>query len=76
MKNIKPGTSRKKFLIGGAALLSSLTFFKFFSSRKKPRNDTIKMLTQDGQLVEIDRSLVSSGGRKISNDELKNWVKK
>jgi hypothetical protein len=34
------------------------------------------MLTQDGQLVEIDESLITSNGKRISTGELQRWVKK
>lgn len=34
------------------------------------------MLTQDGKLVEIDKKLLVSSGKKISDAELKKWVKK
>ena len=32
------------------------------------------MLTQDGKLVEIDKKLLASSGKKISNKELQNWI--
>jgi hypothetical protein len=44
------------------------------SNRRKVR--TVKMLTQDGKLVEIDASILASGNKKISDKELQNWVKK
>jgi hypothetical protein len=68
--------SRKKFLLWGAAILSSLTLFKFISANKKKPNETVKMLTQNGKLVEIDKKLLASSGTKISNEELQNWIKK
>ncbi len=76
-KDIK-ASSRKKFLLWGAALVSSLTVFKFIPGKKKikPVSETVKMLTQDGQLVEIDKKLLASSGKKISDEELQKWVKK
>jgi hypothetical protein len=72
--------SRKKFLLWGAAVLSSFTIFKFFSGRKEAPvqmdSDTVKMLTQDGKLVEIDREFLAGTGHKISNEELQQWIKK
>lgn len=69
--------SRQKFLLWGAVVLGSVTVFKFLTGSKKKKNDnTIKMLTQDGKLVEINRDLLVSSGKKISNDELKQWIKK
>jgi hypothetical protein len=72
--------SRKKFLLWSAAVLSSLTVFKFISGIKKKKNDnageTVTMLTQDGKLVEVDKKLLASSGKKISDEELQKWVKK
>lgn len=77
-------SSRKKFLLWGAAVLSSATAFKLFAGSKKsaPFRDgnktvTVKMLTQDGKLVEVDAEKLFCGKRKkISDDQLKNWVSK
>ena len=72
-------TNRKKFLLWSAAVLSSFTALKLFTGSRKNKTtappDTVKMLTQDGQLVEVDKSLLSSG-KKITNEELQHWVKK
>lgn len=68
--------TRKKVLLWGAAVISSLTLFKFFDRFKTEKKDTVKMLTQDGKLVEIDKTLLAQTGKKISNKELQNWVKK
>jgi hypothetical protein len=72
--------SRKKFLLSGAAILSALAIWKFIPGRKSkqdsPTNETVKMLTQDGKLVEIDKRLLASSGKKISNEELQTWIKK
>lgn len=72
--------SRKKFLLWGTTLLSSLVFLKFLPGSNKRKNEpvteTVKMLTQDGQLVEIDKKLLASSGNKISNEELQKWIKK
>ncbi len=71
--------NRKKFLIWGATLLSSLTILKFLPGNKKhlnvPAGRTVKMLTQDGKLVEVDIENISCGKRKkVSDDQLKTWV--
>ncbi len=79
MQQSKNTDSRKKFLLWGAAVLSSLTFFKIIPGRnKKPdgsANETMKMLTQDGKLVEIDKSRLASGGKKITDTELQQWIR-
>lgn len=76
-------SSRKKFLLWSAALISSVTLLRFFTGSKKSpgkndgdNNKTVKMLTRDGKLVEIDKSLLASSGNKISNEELQKWIKK
>jgi len=68
--------SRKKFLLWSAAILSSLTVLKFITGSKRKNNETVKMLTREGKLVEINKSLLASSGKKISNAELQSWIKK
>ena len=64
MQQPKQTDSRKKFLLWGAAIFSSLAILKFIPGRKKIRedatNETVKMLGQDGKLVEIDKRLFTS----------------
>jgi hypothetical protein len=72
-------TSRKSFVargLGWAALLMAAAIP--FTWRKKPLNKgkMVKMLSQDGQLVEVDESLLPSNRKKITDAELKKWVKK
>ena len=71
-------SSRKKFLLWSAAVLSSFTLLKFIPGSSEPeKKETVKMLTQDGKLVEVDISKRIYGERKKINDEqLKNWVAK
>lgn len=70
-------SSRKKFLLWSATILSSLTVLNFVSGNKPPKKETIKMLTQDGILVEVEIDKLTSGRRnKISDEQLKNWVSK
>lgn len=76
MQEAQPATSRKKFLLWSATILSSATIFRFIKVPKKKKPDTLKMLTQEGKLVEIDKKLLVSPGKKITNKELQQWVKK
>ena len=80
MEQPQKNLSRKKILLWGATLLSSLAFLKFSSindvSKNEPVNETVKMLTQDGRLVEIDKKLLASSGSKVSNEDLQKWIKK
>jgi hypothetical protein len=82
----KKDPSRRKFVWGVAALsfftaLSALTGIHFPGKRKviscKPegKKKMVRMLTQDGKLVEIDESLITGSGKRISNIELQNWIK-
>jgi hypothetical protein len=73
MQDSNKKTSRKKFLLWTTAIISSVTAFKIFGS--KPKKQTVRMLAEDGSLVEIDSSLLVSKGRKISDKELQQWVK-
>ena len=68
--------SRKKFLLWGAAALSSVSVLRFFKAPKKKKAETVKMLTQDGKLVEVTISAIPSKQKKITNKELQNWIKK
>ena len=76
MQESKQSPTRKKFLLW-AAVLSAATFLKFAPGTKKEKKDTVKMLTQDGTLVEIDMDRIpGSKKRNITDPELKVWVKK
>lgn len=82
MEQLQKSSTRKKFLLWGAALISAVTFSKYFTSTKKTviacgsESETVKMLGEDGRLVEIDKKLLASSGKKISNEELQKWIKK
>ncbi len=68
-------TRRKMVLWLGVLSLFSMVGAAFRPlSSKKTR--TVKVLTQDGKLVEIDASLLASSRKKISDKELQNWIKK
>ena len=72
----RPG-SRKKFLLWSAAILSAVTVLKFIPGNKEKKKNTVKMLTQDGKLVEVDADKLYCGSRKkITDEQLKNWVNK
>ena len=79
MEQSQPTNSRKKILLWGA-ILAALPLLKFLAPLKEKKdnspNEMIKMFSQDGKLVEIDKKLFVSSGNKISNEELKKWIKK
>lgn len=81
----KKNNSRRNALFG----LSVLSIFGFltlgFFNKKKniiscaPSPDeakTMKFLTQDGQLVEVDISKVIASKEKASNKEMQTWIKR
>jgi hypothetical protein len=75
--------SRKKFLLWSAVLVSSISVLQFFKRTKKNDPSTnsnsdgkVKMLTQDGKLVEIDKAMLASGSKKITDEELQQWINK
>jgi hemerythrin superfamily protein len=77
MEQSQKTSTRKKFLLWSATVLSSLTVLNLISGSKQKKTETVKMLTQDGKLVEVDAEKLFEGKRKkISDEQLKNWVNK
>lgn len=68
-------SSRKKFLWWSAAALVSAAVIRLFGKSKQQKSETVKMLAQDGSLVEVDKELLTKG-KKITNEELQQWIKK
>ncbi len=80
-KNVK---TRRKALTG-IGILSVFSLLKLIFFGKK--NDaiscapsvqptTVKMLSQDGKLVEVDIAYLGKSPQKISDKELQEWIKK
>jgi hypothetical protein len=80
-------TTRRKFVWG----ISILSFFSaiaaaigfrpsatrnIISCAPESAPKTLKMLTEDGRLVEIDASHLPTARKQISNPELQQWIKK
>ena len=76
MEKTNNTTSRKKFFLSSLGVLASISAFNYFFGDRpdKKKKNTVKMLTQEGTLVEIDKALLDTPGQKITNDELKKWV--
>jgi hypothetical protein len=68
--------SRRKFLSLGIASAALLAAAKFFKPAEAPKTGTVKMLGEDGKLVEVDIAALQGSKKKITNGELKNWIKK
>lgn len=69
--------SRKKFLAWGLGVTSFLAlpgFLRF--SKKKKEAEKVKMLTQDGKLVEIDVTNIPEQKKKIRGADILTWVHK
>jgi hypothetical protein len=81
-----PGTVKtRKSVLAGLGILSFFSILRLFPTRKAPEKiacspsnpkETMKLLSQDGQLVEVDVSRIRSLQKKISDQELQNWVTK
>jgi hypothetical protein len=75
----KKTVSRKKFIVWGAGFSAMLAIPSVFLFRKKKQSAAaepkiVKMLGQDGKLVEVDLSKVSRQGQ-ITDKEIHTWVK-
>lgn len=66
--------SRRSFFLKaiGLSAAAAVTGWLGFSGKKK--TETVKMLTQDGRLVEIDKNLLTSAGKKIKEEDIHTWV--
>lgn len=77
MENQNKNVSRKKMIswgIGFTALLALPSFLRF--SKKKKETRKVKMLTQDGKLVEIDVVNIPEKKKKIQQADIHTWVSK
>jgi len=58
-------------------VLASATALKYFMwNKNSKKKNTVKMLTQDGILVEVDKELLNTSTERITNDGLQKWIKK
>ena len=72
-ENKSPG--RRKLLVWSAAILSGVSLLRWILPREK-QPETVKMLTRDGKLVEVDKRLLPGKKVKINDKELLSWVNK
>jgi len=77
--------STRRKLIAGLGVLSFFPIISlgWFNKKKEiiacapaQKTKTIKFLTQDGTLVEVDASKIIGSNEKISNKGLQTWVNK
>jgi len=76
MKKETKKLTRKNFLTWSAGITSLLVLPSFFKAKKKKEPQKVKMLTQDGRLVEIDIENVPAKKQKIRNADIHTWVNK
>ena len=66
--------NRRGWLYWAAGTLSALVLWRFTKKVEK-KDEPVKMLTEDGQLVEVDARYLSKG-QKIKSKEIQTWVKR
>jgi len=66
--------SRKNFVVwmSGFAILITAIRFKLFTSKPKT---SMKFLTEDGKLVEVDTKHLNKKGTKIYTSDIFSWIK-
>jgi hypothetical protein len=76
MEQSEKAVSRKKFLSWGLVFGSVLAIPAFlrFPKKTKAAPKTAKMLTQDGQLIEIDIAHIPVKKKKIEPQNIHTWV--
>jgi len=75
MENNDNQVTRKNFVLRGLGFAALLAGSAIPFINRKKKNKTVKMLSQDGKLVEIDEKLVATvNKKKITDAELKAWV--
>jgi len=67
-------TDRRKFLFAGFSLAAIWATFRFNKKPDQPK--TVRFLTQDGRLVEIDATRIPASKRAASKTEIQHWIKK
>lgn len=68
--------SRKNFLFWGVSVSALLSIPAFLRRRIQAKSKTVKMLTEDGKLVEVDATLLPLKKEKLALDDIRKWVHK
>jgi hypothetical protein len=88
MKETTPNSNKaagRRKALAGIGIFSLLSFWMGGLFSTKPRiiacapevkKKTIKVLSQDGKLMEVDVDDIQPARKKVSNQELKDWVKR
>ncbi len=73
-KSLMKNFSRKKFLFAGISLATTTFLLKW---RTKPeKKGTVKFLTQEGKLVEVEIDKLPNAKKLASKEDLQHWIKK
>jgi len=67
---------RRKVVYWITGALSALMFWKLLPNGKQKKEEPVKMLTEDGQLVEVDMKHLTGQRRKLETKEIQGWVKR
>lgn len=71
---------RRRFLrqIGFFSVCAATVGLPLLNKKRQLRKQEApaKMLTEDGRLVEVDASFLKASTKKVTNAELKQWIKK
>ena len=72
----KPG--RRKVISWITGALSALMFWRLLPGTPDApkKEEPVKMLTEDGQLVEVDMKHLTGQRRKLQTKEIQGWVKR
>jgi hypothetical protein len=69
--------SRKKFVAWTTSILCGVTALAFFTrSAPKKKTRTVKMLTRDGKLVEVEVAKLPSKRKRIKDDDIHAWIQR
>lgn len=72
-KSLTSSLTRKKFLFAGISLAAVASLFQW---RAKPlKKNTVKFLTQEGKLVEIDADKLPTTKRTATKSDVQYWIK-
>ena len=73
LKGIK-AYSRRKFLLTGTLAIGSVAVVRKFWLHKSRNKATVKFLTQDGQVVEVNKKHLPGKSKSVTKDQLVKWI--
>ena len=69
-------SNRRKFLFTGFSLAAVWATLRFAKKKPEAKPATMKFLTQDGKLVEVDWDKLPQSKRAASKTDIQSWIKK